>query len=182
MDSLERLKKVLTPAQMQLFELLGPPSIVVGEDVERYCRFVAAIFQSVQPKDIHDFIYQRDLIDLEWDVLRYRTAKAELINERAPFDFAGLFEDDDDANDGDDANEDDGAANANAARQVRIVAPMIPKLRQLDLMMESAEVRRDRAYRELERRRANLAKQLRDAVKQQSESEAANDETVQKAA
>jgi hypothetical protein len=67
---------------MQLFELLGPPSVVEGEDIERYCRFVAAIFQSVQSKDIQDFIYQRDLIDLEWDALWYRCAKAHLITNQ----------------------------------------------------------------------------------------------------
>ena len=49
-------------------------------------------------------------------------------------------------------------------------------------MIESAEIRRDRAYRELQRRRANLAKQLRTAVKQQTEIDAANDEVAQQAA
>ena len=79
MDYLSKLKAVLTPEQMRFFELLGPPSLVAGEDAARYCGFVAAIFQAVQPQDVQDFIYQRDLIDLEWDVLRYRTAKAQLI-------------------------------------------------------------------------------------------------------
>jgi predicted nucleic acid-binding Zn-ribbon protein len=55
------------------------------------------------------------------------------------------------------------------------IAQLMPRLRQLDLMIESAEIRRDRAYRELERRRANLAKQLRDAVDKQIEVEVAND-------
>jgi hypothetical protein len=167
MDYLAKLKKVLTPEQMQLFELLGPPSVVAGEDVERYCRFVAAIFQSVQPKDIQDFIYQRDLIDLEWDVLRYRCAKFHLITDEKndPGVAFGIF----------------GEATDDAL-MARGMARLMPKLRQLDLMMESAEIRRDRAYRELERRRASLAEQLRDAVKKQTETEVANDEDAQEAA
>lgn len=180
MDYLAELKKVFTAEQVRFFELLGPPSLVAGEDARRYWGFVIAIFQCVKPNDFVDFIYQRDLIDLEWDVLRYRTAKAELINERAPFDFAALYDDDDD--DDDDANNNDGAANAKAVRPARIAAPMIPKLRQLDLIIESAEIRRDRAYRELERRRASLAKQLREAVKRHDGIEAANDEAARRAA
>jgi hypothetical protein len=112
----------------------------------------------VQPNDFVDFIYQRDLIDLEWDVLRYRTAKAELITNTEDAPAIGVFS------------------------AARLTAPLIPKLRQIDLMIESAEMRRDRAYRELERRRANLAKQVRDAVKQQAAAEVANDELAHKAA
>jgi hypothetical protein len=168
MDYMAKLKAVLTPEQMRFFELLGPPSLVAGENAGRYCDFVAAIFQSVQPKDIQDFIYQRDLVDLEWDVLRYRSTKGQLItNAKNRFDAIDLT---------------DPAANDDAALTARVMGPMIPKLRQLDLMIESAEIRRDRAYRELERRRANLAQQLRDAVKQQTEKVVANDETAQRAA
>ena len=141
---------------------------MVGEDADRYWGYVIAIFQCVQPNDFVDFIYQRDLIDLEWDVLRYRTAKAQLVTNAKDEPFAiDVFND---------------AANQAAALTARVMAPLIPKLRQIDLMIESAEMRRDRAYRELERRRASLAKQLRDAVKQQAAVEAANDEVAQKAA
>jgi hypothetical protein len=152
---------------------------MAGEDVDRYWGFVIAIFQCVKPNDFVDFIYQRDLIDLEWDVLRYRTAKAKLIDESTPFDFTGLY-DDDDADE--EVDKDDGVTNANALRPAQIVAPMIPKLRQLDLMIESAEIRRDRAYRELERRRAVLAKQMREAVRQHDGTEVADDKAARRAA
>jgi hypothetical protein len=57
-----------------------------------------------------------------------------------------------------------------------------PSFRQLDLMIESSEIRRDRAYRELERRRASLAKRMRQAANAQAEVEIANDENAQRAA
>jgi hypothetical protein len=168
MNSFATLKEVLTPRQMQLFELLGPPSIFAGEDVERYCRFAAAIFKMVRPKDVQDFIYQRDLIDLEWDVLRYRVIKAQMITNAKDEPFArDAF---------------NSAANEDAALTARVVSKMIPQLRQLDLMIESAEIRRDRAYRELERRRTNLVKQLRNAASEQAETEVANDDAARKAA
>ena len=88
MDYLAELKKVFTPEQIRFFELLGSPSLVVGEDAGRYWGYVIAIFQCVQPNDFVDFIYQRDLIDLEWDVLRYRTAKAQLITNAKDEPFA----------------------------------------------------------------------------------------------
>jgi hypothetical protein len=73
-------------------------------------------------------------------------------------------------------------AETDDALTAHAIARLMPRLRQLDLMIESAEIRRDRAYRELERRRANFAKQLRDAVKKQIEVEVANDEEAQRAA
>jgi len=62
------------------------------------------------------------------------------------------------------------------------IGMLMPELRRLDRMIESDETRRDRAYRELERRRASLAKQLRDAVKEQAEMHVVNDEATRQAA
>ena len=47
---------------------------------------------------------------------------------------------------------------------------------------ELRKIRRDRAYRELERRRASLAKRMRQAANAQAEVEIANDENAQRAA
>jgi hypothetical protein len=161
------LAQALSAEEMRLFELFGPPTLVVGEDGERYCRFVVAILRSVAPTDVQDFIFLRDLIDLEWDVLRYRAAKAALIGEQSdkPWHM------DPSSN-----------ANSDAEKSARAVASLMPKLRQLDLMIESAEIRRDRAYRELERRRANLAARLRGAVKDHTGADVVNDHGSQRAA
>ena len=75
MNDMTKLQEALTPEQMKVFDLLGPPSVVEGEDLERYSRFFAAILHSVQPKDVQEMIYLRDFVDLEWDILRYRSAK-----------------------------------------------------------------------------------------------------------
>ena len=64
------------------------------------------------------------------------------------------------------------------------IGSLIHKLRRLDLMIESEETRRDRAYRELEGRRATLAKKMRLAIEEQAELHAVNDdaETEQRVA
>ena len=163
----DRLRKTLEPEEMRLFDLLGAPTVARGEDGEQYCRFVTAIIRSVSPDDVGDLLYLRDLIDLEWDVLRYRSAKAALINDQSSKPWTMNL----DSNDNDDAT-----------RSARAIIGDVPKLRQLDLMIESSEMRRDRAYRELERRRASLAKRMRQAANAQAEVEIANDENAQRAA
>jgi hypothetical protein len=150
-----------------VFDLLGPPTVARGEDGEQYCRFVTAMIRSVSPVNVGDVLYVRDVIDLEWDVLRYRSAKAVLINDQS----GKLWTMNLDSNDNDDAT-----------RSARAITWDVPKLRQLDLMIESAEIRRDRACRELERRRAHLATRMRQAANVQAEVQIANDENAQRAA
>jgi hypothetical protein len=79
----DKLRQTLEPEEMRLFDLLGAPTVARGEDGEQYCRFVTAIIRSVSPDDVGDLLYLRDLIDLEWDVLRYRSAKAAFINDQS---------------------------------------------------------------------------------------------------
>jgi hypothetical protein len=158
------LNQALSPKQRKIFELLGPPSLVAGEDESRYWQFVAAVVQTANPNDIQDHIYIRDEIDLEWSVLRYRRAKAHLITQsksdsRTHLMLEGMSHDT--------APEDQVIAHA--------IGELIPDLRRLDLMIEAAEVRRDRAYRELERRRGKFAKEVRKAVAEQSRLEASRE-------
>jgi hypothetical protein len=167
MNWLDKLRQVLAPEDMRMFDLLGPPSLASGADGERYCRFVEAIVRSVSPDDLGDLIYLRDLIELEWDIMQYRSAKVTLISDQAN-KFWNV--------------DPDSSTNDAATLSARAITNNVPKLRQLDLMIESSEIRRDRAYRELERRRAHLAKRLRDAVDRHSGAEIANDQHMHRAA
>jgi hypothetical protein len=172
MNDMTKLHEALTPEQMKVFDLLGPPSVVEGEDLERYYRFFAAIMNSVQPKDVQEMIYLRDFVDLEWDILRYRSAKAHLISHAKHNSHIslplGL----------------PAASRTEDALMAQAIGSLIHKLRRLDLMIESEETRRDRAYRELEGRRATLAKKMRLAIEEQAELHAVNDdaETEQRVA
>jgi hypothetical protein len=149
---------------MKVFDLLGPPSVVEGEDLERYWRFFAAILHSVQPNDVQDMIYLRDFIDLQWDILRYRSAKAHLIRDAKHNAYMHL-------------RLQDGAASVSEDAVIaQAIGSLIHDLRRLDLMIESEETRRDRAYRELERRKASLANRLRRAIGEQAELHSVNDD------
>jgi len=58
--------------------LLGPPALFEGEDREAYDKLYTAIYNHVKPTDIMGEIYVRDLVDLTWQVLRYRRLMARL--------------------------------------------------------------------------------------------------------
>jgi hypothetical protein len=75
------LEETLTHEQMKLFEMLGPPALIEG----RGWRVLLSLFggdRGVRAAErCEDWIYVRDLVDLEWDLLRDRTAKAHLISD-----------------------------------------------------------------------------------------------------
>jgi hypothetical protein len=136
------LQTALTPDQQQYFDLLGPPAIVEGEDEARYGRLLAGIVQTVQPVDVLEWIWVRDIVDQQWELLRYRSAKAQYIN----------------------ATKDQPFVDSEQELIGRAISRIIPDLRRLDLMIESKEARRDKALREAERHRTTLGERLRRAA------------------
>jgi hypothetical protein len=152
----------LAPEQNELLELLGPPPLVPGEDVAPYQRFLGAIVALVEPNDILECIWVRDIVDLEWEILRYRKAKAQLFNTAVAHatDTAldGAFPSD---------------MRQGSLPSLHATGFTINDLRRLDLMLMSKESRRDNAYREIERRRETLARKLRRAVDRLEEAKAA---------
>jgi hypothetical protein len=150
------LQTALTPDQQQYFDLLGPPAIVEGEDEARYDRLLAGIVQTVQPVDVLEWIWVRDIVDQQWELLRYRSAKAEYINATKDQPFVDFSE-------------------PSATEQAligRAISRIIPDLRRLDLMIESKEARRDKALREAERHRTTLGERLRRAAEGVEQAEA----------
>jgi hypothetical protein len=154
------LQTALTPDQQQYFDLLGPPAIVDGEDEARYGRLLAGIVQTVQPVDVLEWIWVRDIVDQQWELLRYRSAKAEHINaaKHQPFIDLGI-----------DLGE---PSPTEPALIGRAISHIIPDLRRIDLMIESKEARRDKALREAERHRTTLGERLGRAAERVEQAEA----------
>ena len=134
-----------------------------GDNVDRYQRFLAAIVAQVKPNDIFEWIWVRDVVDLQWEILRYRKAKAQLFEPAV-------------ANAGESAL--DGGFPVDVTQgslsSPHAVGFTINDLRRLDLMVMSKEGRRDNAYREIERRREAFAKKLRRAVEHSKPDESAD--------
>ena len=66
-----------TPPNME--ELFGAPPIITGELESAYKGLLDRAREILEPNDLIDEIYVRDVVDLEWNVIRYRRIKADLI-------------------------------------------------------------------------------------------------------
>ena len=58
---------------------LGPPALLEGEDIGEYERLLAQVTAAVEPVDIIEEFWVRDVVDLEWEGLRLRRFKARSI-------------------------------------------------------------------------------------------------------
>jgi hypothetical protein len=75
--------KVLTktdkiPAKVRA--LLGKPPVLMSEDITAYEDFFAFVVDAVGPKDSIEWILVKDCVDLAWEARRLRRAKAGIID------------------------------------------------------------------------------------------------------
>ena len=62
---------------------LGPPPLIEGEDAAGYDELRARLSSWLQPADILEEIWVRDVIDLVWEIFRMRRFKTQLMREAA---------------------------------------------------------------------------------------------------
>src|SRR3954447_15703019 len=58
---------------------LGPPALLEGEDLAKYERLSGQVTAAVEPADVIEVFWVRDVVDLLWEVLRLRRLKASLL-------------------------------------------------------------------------------------------------------
>jgi hypothetical protein len=71
--------KIAVPSKAQQLELFGLPLLLEGEDAAAYDEFLARIRAAVNPVDIIDEMFIADVVSSEWEVLRWRRLKFNLI-------------------------------------------------------------------------------------------------------
>jgi hypothetical protein len=160
---------------------LGPSPLIAGENAAAYDDLVARVRGALQPRDILEDIWVRDVVDLAWEVLRLRRLKAQLMRVAARDGMSDVLGDlpiDDPCEVADrwHAGDAEAAAEVNqalAAAGLTIDAVMaqtlterIGDIERIERMMTAAEARRDTILRELDRRRAGLAMSLRRAIRE----------------
>lgn len=69
-------------AKVQRLTLFGPPQLLQGEDAAAYEGLLSRVRAAVTPADIIDEIFIADVVSLEWEVLRWRRLKANLMQRR----------------------------------------------------------------------------------------------------
>ena len=157
---------------------LGPSPLIAGENAAAYDDLVARVRGALQPRDILEDIWVRDVVDLAWEVLRLRRLKAQLMRVAARHGMSDVLGDlpvDDPCEVADQWHAGDAEAAAEvsqalAAAGLTIDAVMAQTLTErigdIERMMTATEARRDTILRELDRRRAGLAVSLRRAIRE----------------
>jgi hypothetical protein len=74
-------------------EIFGPPPLLDGESQEVYETLLARVTGTVNPKDIIEEIWVRDIVDLVWDIPRLRRLKVALLSSSAGRGLDKLYND-----------------------------------------------------------------------------------------
>jgi hypothetical protein len=173
------------PERVGRLELFGPPPLLEGEETAAYDELLVRISGAVNPADIFEEIWVRDLVDLVWEALRLRRLKASLMTatayrglEQILKPLVGFLEE-------------EGLAKAWAARDqsaikrvdkllasagltmdavmAQTLSISLDDIERIDRMIATAEVRRNAILREVDRHRTTWGQELRRAAQQAEE-------------
>ena len=152
--------KALSVPSMTELSFLGAPPLIPGESAKDYEKLVSAVTNTTKPVDLMETIWTRDIVDLQWDIIRFRRIKADVITHRykeskgylktlgTPAEFKEILA---------------GTLHGDIAS---IVTFNIKVLERIDRMVMTMEARRNAAYREAERHRIGLGERLRRAAEE----------------
>ena len=165
----------------------GPAPLIEGEDGAAYDELLARVSTAINPADILEDIWVRDLVDLLWEILRLRRLKASLMTASAHKGLKTVL---------DPLAPRESTSNlvhgwvtrkAHAMEEVKRVlasagltidAVMAETLRtnideidRIERMIANLERRRNSALREIELHRATLAYRLQRAIQQVEDGE-----------
>ena len=79
------------PARVARFTLLGPPPLLEGEDATLYDELVARMCAAVKPVDIIDEMFMADVVSLEWEIMRRRRLKFNLLEASVHEELRGFL-------------------------------------------------------------------------------------------
>ena len=81
--AMESLRREITssnnPERARRLAWLGPPPLFEGEDAAAYDELWARIAGAINPADIFEELWVRDIVDGDWKVFRLRRLQASLM-------------------------------------------------------------------------------------------------------
>jgi hypothetical protein len=156
--------------------LFGYAPILKTEDEEIYWKCMERVVKCVEPQDIIEWLWIKDIVDLSWEILRLRRLKIDLVeidreDQNAIIEWQREHPDEhyDDffgrtpptpAEIEDHKNEPLLDTEADSAK---LLFEHIEAYERIEKLLTSAELRRDRILRELELRRDHMGQRLRAA-------------------
>jgi hypothetical protein len=158
--------------------LAGAPPLIAGESSAGYDQLLARVCETLQPSDVLEQIWMRDVVDLAWEAFRLRRLKADLMSAAAHEGMAEVLRPLVDcperlarswARRSERAVRTIETALAQAGASMDAVAARtfcarIGDFERIERMITAAEARRNAALRELDRHRANFALRLRRTI------------------
>ena len=173
-----------SPNLRQTLAYIDPAPVIPGEVVSNYDTLLARVSGAVNPADILEEMWVRDIVDLMWDTIRLRRLKAALLTSSAHKGMQEVLL-------GLDVFTDLGRAWAardpDAVREVeRLLAAAglgldhvmaqtlrirIADIERIDRLLAGTEGRRNAALREIEAYRAGFARTLRRAAQDVEDAE-----------
>jgi len=161
-------------------KFLGPAAVLDGEDAAAYEALRKKFVEHVKPQDIFEELYVRDILDLQWEVMRWRRLNVAQMNverRRATCDLllplltsmeAGQLYDDCCRQDPERIEEFNKHCEVLGISQDRIdaklLATQLDRVERVDRMVAMAETRRARMIEDLARHRESFAGLLKGAI------------------
>jgi len=178
--------------------IFGPPPILPGEDASAYEALVRQVTADVKPAGIIEKMWVRDIVDLTWEILRWRRIKKTLVSLVVAVKHQECFEVP--------ASSEGTAQSKNSIREAsqitailwfkedpkvlellkvlekhKVILPMtksidsaflseLDRIERIDRLIAAVERRRNAVFREIDRRRA-FARSLRDAIQKAEDAE-----------
>jgi hypothetical protein len=168
--------------------LLETPLLLSGEDPHAYVGLLKAVTADVQPADFIEKMWTSDVVYNQWEILRYRRFKTELVKVAKQEALEGILQELMSYGYGmesaraemtawkyvmgdEEAKEEVGELLQEAQLTedtvfARGVANMIEAIERIDRLIESSEARRDLILDQVYKRRRLLNIKLRNAIKQ----------------
>lgn len=179
------LKQPEPAVPKEIQELLGERHLVLGEKPELYDALCSRIASVVQPKDIIEWFWVKDITDLLWEIQRLRRHKAAIINDGRKGALRELLwiaiDDGNVPSERADRLAHD-FISGNAKTKAKLQALLtehnfdehsvasksfeqaIETLETIERLIAAAELRRDRILREVEFHRETLGRRMREAI------------------
>src|SRR5260370_42105604 len=73
-----------------IFEIFGKPPLLRSEDPEIYSLTLEQLAEAIEPKNIIEWCWVKDLADLTWEIKRGRRFKALLIDNTVTMGLSGI--------------------------------------------------------------------------------------------
>src|SRR3569833_2158938 len=161
--------------------VFGPAPLIEGEDEDAYNDILQRISEAIQPKDVFEEIWVREMTDLSWELLRWRRLRVALFAGAAHEGVGaaltpwGLY------GGGESVNEicrgytsrdptahkklEEKLASGSVPEiiQAMTLATRLSEIEQIERLIASSDARRNATLREIGRHRRDAADQLREA-------------------